>query len=206
VSELGELLPKESVEKLNLPEDLVTYLTKSSRMEEYLYKDALQDIEDIYIYYSSFYIFDESHFSTLAVSALSRAYTLEKFYFYAKKIMDTSLEVESKGSSRENLVICVEQEKFEKLIDKLKSHYITLVDAMYEQQEVDLSKVHRTFGKIHLALEIEYDEYLEGLLDAGEKVLSSYIEYTQKEESHENDYDQSTADSQDNSLSTDQID
>ncbi len=206
MSELGELLPKESVEKLNLPEDLVTYLTKSSRMEEYLYKDALQDIEDIYIYYSSFYIFDESHFSTLAVSALSRAYTLEKFYFYAKKIMDTSLEVESKGSSRENLVICVEQEKFEKLIDKLKSHYITLVDAMYEQQEVDLSKVHRTFGKIHLALEIEYDEYLEGLLDAGEKVLSSYIEYTQKEESHENDYDQSTADSQDNSLSTDQID
>lgn len=172
-----ELMPKSEIKDLNLPTDLIKYLTSSRKLKDRLFRYALLDIEELYLYYSSVYDFSVSAFCDNAIKAISRANNFEKFYFYAKKIMDENLIfVEKLGfeKSTENL-IHIKEEKYLKIIDNAQRTLVDLVDKMYSKEIVDILAVHKMLGKIELALELNYDEYLAKLLGASNRVLNDYI-------------------------------
>jgi hypothetical protein len=173
-----EIMPKEEILKLNLPSDLVKYLVNSNRIKDKLFRYALLDIQELYLYYSCIYEFSNSAFSDHAISAISRANNSEKFYFYAKKIMDENLTfVEKQGLEESNLkLIHIHEEKFLKLLDETQKAFIDIVDKMFNKESVNLPFVYTLFGKVEMALQLNHDEYLERLFVSAKRVLNSYLE------------------------------
>ncbi|WP_117161724.1 hypothetical protein [Paraliobacillus sp. X-1268] len=171
MSKLGELMPVEAVSRLKLPEELISYFTKSSRIQNYLYRDALADVEEIFALYSSLYEIDNAQFSYLSIQALERATSLSSFYPYIKTIMESSLE----KSKRKEDFIFIKKDKFERLREGAIKELISLVDLMYVGKEVDIRKVDVLFGQALFSLNIDNDPYIEELLSSATKVMNDYM-------------------------------
>lgn len=175
-----KLLKKEEVSKLNLPEELIAYLTESHSYEEKLYEPILKDVEELFLYYSSFYEFSYAEFSKTALVALDRANSIDKFYFYLKKIIDKSIELNPKVD--ENTIFQISQAKMMEITEGIKRRYINIVDKMYEGQVVDLYEVGRCFAELELVLNIRHDDFSSDLLKYGKKVLESYLQELEEQE------------------------
>lgn len=172
MSKLGELMPIEEASRLKLPEELISYFTKSSRIQAYLYREALADVEEIFALYSSLYEFDNAQFSYLSIQALERATSLSSFYPYIKTIMESSLEIEGK---RKEAFVFIKKAKFERVREAIIKELISLIDLMYIGKEVDRRNVDVLFGHALFSLYIDNDPYIKKLLSAVTEVMHDYM-------------------------------
>ncbi|MTW88340.1 hypothetical protein F3157_22460 [Virgibacillus dakarensis] len=177
MSELEEfkdlrVLGKEELTKLNLPKELVSYLSESYHYKGKLYEPIIKEVEDLYTYYTLFYDFSPIEFSKSALVAVSRANNVEKFRFYIKKIMDERIELIPKDAA--DITLHMSQSRLDSIIEGIKKNYIDAVNEMYEEKEVDLYEVGRVFAQLEFVLELVHDEFLSDLLKYGIKVFESY--------------------------------
>lgn len=168
-----KLLKKEEISKYNLPDELVSYLSGSHHYKELLYEPLIKHIEDLYRYYNSFYEFSSVEFSTTALIALERANSIDKFYYYAKKILDETIELIPKADK--DITLRVSSSKLDSIIKSTELNFINIVDEMYDGNKVNLYEVGRNFAKVEFVLEVVYDDFLFKLLDNGKKVLQDYL-------------------------------
>lgn len=186
--DLYELMAKEEIEKLNLPSDLITFLTSSTRIKDKLYKKTLLDIEDLFLYYSSISTFSISDFCEHSITAISRANNIDSFYYYAKKILDENMtsSPKHKPESSDLQYINISRDKYLKIVSDAQKAFIEIVNSLYSKnKDLNLFEVYLTFGKLEFALEIESDAYLEKLLISGYSVLEDYLKFLKKEDKEE---------------------
>ena len=88
------------VQKSKLPKQLKDYFTLSTPSKEIVDAKTINDIEDLYIFYDSLYIFDTSEFSAYTITSLKRCKDLKSFYFYLKKVIDTNMELISRDTRK----------------------------------------------------------------------------------------------------------
>lgn len=82
---------KDFINGSKLPSQLKEYFTTSESIKGIINKKLLSEIEDLYIYYTSLYIFDTSEFSAYTITSLKKCKDLDSFYYYLKKVMVLSI-------------------------------------------------------------------------------------------------------------------
>lgn len=82
-----------------LPSQLKEYFTASENIKGVITEKVLSEIEDLYIYYTSLYIFDTSEFSAYTITSLKKCKGLDYFYFYLKKVIDSNMDLKTKDES-----------------------------------------------------------------------------------------------------------
>lgn len=181
-----KLLTKDELSKFNLPSELISILSKSSRYESLLFEPILKDVANLYIYLHTFYIFSDIEFSKHATVAIERANNVEKFYYYIKKIIEANVSLIHKDDSV--VTLSMEQSKLDLLVNETQSNFIKVVDSMYLEKDVDLFKTGKTFAQVELLLKLVHNQFLSELLDSGKNVLNTYLNnQKEKEESNNNE-------------------
>ncbi|CAM4168440.1 hypothetical protein BAMA_19310 [Bacillus manliponensis] len=163
---------------IKLPETLKEYLLTSNRMESLLSEEILLDIEEIYILYKSLYKFDESDFSLNVIKSIDRCRDRNGFYFYLKKVLDSELEIQSKGNVEQNNEgIVISEDLIDEQFKEITKDYIDSINQIYLGEKViDLKCVYKNLGKLEVLNTLLEDEYLKGLLSSGYKILENYEE------------------------------
>ncbi|MGH0424680.1 MULTISPECIES: hypothetical protein [Bacillus] len=166
------------VNSIKLPVTLKDYLLTSNRIEQLLSEEILLDIEEIYIFYNSLYVFDESEFSLNVIKSIERCRDRTGFYFYLKKVLDTELKKMSRGNVEENNGgIIISKNLFDEQFKVVTKGYIDSINQMYyEENKIDLKYIYKNLGKIEMLNNLLEDEYLKNLLSAGYKILEKYEE------------------------------
>ncbi|MED1286389.1 hypothetical protein [Bacillus mycoides] len=163
---------------IKLPVTLKDYLLASNRIEQLLSEEILLDIEEIYILYSSLYVFDESDFSLNVIKSIERCRDRTGFYFYLKKVLDTELKKMSRSNAEENNEgIIISKNLIDEQFKVVTKSYIDSINQMYNgETKIDLKYTYKNFGKIEMLNNLLEDEYLKNLLSAGYKILEKYEE------------------------------
>lgn len=167
-----KLLSKEELGKLKLPKEMISYLVSSSHYEKKLYEPIIKDIEDLYLRYKAIYNFSTVEFCVEAIEALDRANSVDKFYYYLKKIIEVQVEMEPKQD--ETKFIQIDRNWLEEYTETVKLRYIDIVDKMFNKQEVDLYEVGRSFAEVEFVLKLQHNDYLAKLLDSGKSIMERY--------------------------------
>lgn len=167
-----KLLSKEELEKLKLPKEMISYLVSSSHYEKKLYESILKDIEDLYLRYKAIYNFSTVEFCVEAIEALDRANSVDKFYYYLKKIIEVKIEMEPRQD--ETKYLQVDRSWLEEHTETVKLRYIDMVDKMFKKEEVDFYEVGRSFAEVEFALKLQHNDYLAKLLGSGKSIMDYY--------------------------------
>ncbi|WP_153009877.1 hypothetical protein [Sporosarcina koreensis] len=156
-----------------LPDQLKEYLKSSSRIKEIISIETILEIEDLYIFYDSLYIFDTSEFSAYTITSLQKCKDLDAFYYYLKKVIDTNLELETKDNKRKDQVSNKKSIPF-KFENSIKE-FCLLVDKVYKNdKDIDLNATYKSLGKMELIYDLFKNPYHKKILDSGKNVLEKY--------------------------------
>ncbi|HDR8227371.1 TPA: hypothetical protein QC103_005973, partial [Bacillus cereus] len=161
--------------EIDIPEVLREYLLKSNKMTELLNEERLLEIEDIYVFYKSLYRFDESEFSVNVIKAIERCKDTAGFYFYLKKVLDTGLQIYSKGSKDEerNGMLEVPQKCINEQFKSITQEYIASINQIYKNEKcINLKKLYINIGRLEVLSDILDDQNLKDLLSSGNKLLN----------------------------------
>lgn len=77
------------IQEKNIPGQLKKYFITSIRGKSFIDEGMLAEIEELYIYYSSLYYFDETEFSSYIITTLERGSEHTAYYYYLKKFWTT---------------------------------------------------------------------------------------------------------------------
>lgn len=160
-----------------LPSQLKEYFTTSESIKDIITKKVLSEIEELYIYYTSVYIFDTSEFSAYTITSLKKCKDLNYFYFYLKKVIDTNIELKSKDktfkSSSEYFFL--KDENINIFFKEAVVEFCDLIDKIYKKNEdLNLKKTYISLGKLELINKlISYPEY-QNILSSGKIVLEQH--------------------------------
>ncbi|UOR10647.1 hypothetical protein [Halobacillus amylolyticus] len=163
------------ISDLELPNELKDFLISSKSIREYINKPLLKDVEDLYIFYKSFYVFDKSEFGAQSIAAIKRCKDQSTFYYYLKKILDSDLEFQSKNSlNKEELnYIKLERGLLNDIIKDSTSIFIHIVNKIYNKEEnIDMIQTYKAVGKLELINQIIEDPYYKDLLESGKIVIN----------------------------------
>lgn len=160
-----------------LPSQLKEYFTTSESIKDIISKKVLSEIEDLYIYYTSVYIFDTSEFSAYTITSLKKCKDLNYFYFYLKKVIDTNVDLKTKDQSfkKSKDYLFLKDEDINILFKEAVVEFCDLVDKIYKKNEnLNLKKTYISLGKLELINRlIPYPEY-QNILNSGKRVLEQY--------------------------------
>ncbi|WP_257150008.1 hypothetical protein [Bacillus cereus] len=169
----------DTLRKIEIPEMLREYLLKSNKMVDSLSAEMLLEIEDIYIFYKSLYNFDETEFSVNVIKSIERCKETAGFYFYLKKVLDSGLQISSKGNKDEERdgVLKISQDYVNEQFKCITREYIELINQIYKnEQHINLKSVYKNIGRLEVLGDILEDRYLKDLLSSGNELLKNYEE------------------------------
>lgn len=81
------------VNKSKLYSQLKEYFISSTSIKGIVDVGTIKNIEELYVFYTSLYIFDTTKFSAYTITSLKRSKDLKPFYFNLKKVIDTNMEI-----------------------------------------------------------------------------------------------------------------
>ncbi|UDW08395.1 hypothetical protein FHP23_010560 [Bacillus cereus] len=167
----------DTLRKIEIPEVLKEYLLKSNKMERVLSEEMLLEIEDIYVFYKSLYKFDESEFSVNVIKSIERCKETTGFYFYLKKVLESGLQVDSKGTEERNRMLDISQDYIDGKLKYTIKEYVELINQIYKNEKyVNLKSLYKNMGRLEVLGEILEDRYVKELLTSGYKLLKNYEE------------------------------
>lgn len=169
----------DTLRKIEIPEMLREYLLKSNKMVDSLSAEMLLEIEDIYVFYKSLYNFDETEFSVNVIKSIERCKETAGFYFYLKKVLDSGLQISSKGNKEEERdgVLKISQDYVNEQFKCITREYIELINQIYKnEQHINLKSVYKNVGRLEVLGDILEDRYLKDLLSSGNELLKNYEE------------------------------
>lgn len=167
----------DNLRKIEIPEMLREYLLKSNKMVDYLSTEMLLEIEDIYVFYKSLYNFDETEFSVNVIKSIERCKETAGFYFYLKKVLDSGLQISSKGNKDEERdgTLKISQDYVNEQFKCITREYIELINQIYKnEQHINLKSVYKNIGRLEVLGDILEDRYLKDLLSSGNELLKNY--------------------------------
>ncbi|WP_260857037.1 hypothetical protein [Bacillus thuringiensis] len=167
----------DTLRKIEIPEMLREYLLKSNKMVDSLSAEMLLDIEDIYVFYKSLYKFDETEFSVNVIKSIERCKETAGFYFYLKKVLDSGLQISSKGNENEerDRILEISQDYVNEQFKCITREYIESINQIYKNEKhINLKTVYKNIGRLEVLGDILEDRYLKDLLSSGNELLKNY--------------------------------
>ncbi|MGF9958673.1 hypothetical protein [Bacillus mycoides] len=167
----------DTLRKIEIPEMLREYLLKSNKMVDSLSAEMLLEIEDIYVFYKSLYKFDETEFSVNVIKSIERCKETAGFYFYLKKVLDSGLQISSKGNENEerDRVLEISQDYVNEQFKCITREYIESINQIYKNEKhINLKNVYKNIGRLEVLGDILEDRYLKDLLSSGNELLKNY--------------------------------
>lgn len=164
------------IQEKNIPEQLKQYFITSIRGKNYIDKAMLDEIEELYIYYTALYYFDETEFSSYIITTLERGSEHSAYYYYLKKILDNNLELQSKDNSKTFLKInnINLDELFKEITIAFNKHLKDVYNNDFEK--IDLLTTFILLGKLELISNLTEDQSYRYVYEAGRAGLETKIE------------------------------
>lgn len=167
----------DTLREIEIPEMLREYLLKSNKMVGALSAEMLLEIEDIYVFYKSLYKFDETEFSVNVIKSIERCKETAGFYFYLKKVLDSGLQISSKGNGNEerDRILEISQDYVNEQFKCITREYIESINQIYKNEKhINLKNVYKNIGRLEVLGDILEDRYLKDLLSSGNELLKNY--------------------------------
>ena len=164
------------IQEKNIPGQLKQYFITSIRGKSYIYEAMLDEIEELYIYYTALYYFDETEFSSYIITTLERGSEHSAYYYYLKKILDNNLELQSKDNSKTFLKInnINLDELFKEITIAFNKHLKDVYNNDFEK--IDLLTTFILLGKLELISNLTEDQSYRYVYEAGRAGLETKIE------------------------------
>lgn len=163
-----------TIEDFRLPAQLVTYFQESKRISDYLNENVLNDIEELYTMYKSLYFFDETEFSKYVIKCVERCKDIDGFYYYLKKVIDSNVELTSKGRMK-NGILSLEEDYVNKLFKEISSRFLKdLEDLNNGWGIINMKSTYLLLGKLELICELFEDEFFSDVLLVGRSIIEKY--------------------------------
>lgn len=171
------------VKKVQIPNQLKSYFIESESILEYLTDDKLFILEDLYIYFDSIYEFDTSEFCVAAVAVIRRPHELDSFYYYLKKVIEKKVDLQTKDKNRltDKSYIHIEKILLDQMFKESADIFIDNIDKLIKKEDVALSSLYKSIGKLELITDITSDHYFEKLKNSGEMLIEEYLKTLVKE-------------------------
>ncbi|MEB4818368.1 hypothetical protein [Bacillus thuringiensis] len=150
---------------------------KSNKMADTLNIEMLLEIEDIYVFYKSLYKFNETEFSVNVIKSIERCKDTAGFYFYLKKVLDSGLQIASKGNENEERdgMLEISQDYVNEQFKCITREYIESINQIYNNEKhINLKNLYKNIGRLELLGNILEDSYLKDLLSSGNELLKNY--------------------------------
>lgn len=160
--------------KLRLPQQLKEFIVASKSIKTSLNEDILYDIEDLYIFYKSFYMFNDADFGTKTVLALKKCKDKNTFYYYLKKVLESELDYELLREEDRDVYrnIKINEIHFYRVVQEVTIRLIDLIDQIYNKEiEIDLVSTYKSIGKLELITKLTDEDYYKDLLKSALKVI-----------------------------------
>ena len=164
------------IQEKNIPGQLKQYFITSIRGKSYIDEAMLDEIEELYIYYTALYYFDETEFSSYIITTLERGSEHSAYYYYLKKILDNNLELQSKDNSKTFLKInnINLDELFKEITIAFNKHLKDVYNNDFEK--IDLLTTFILLGKLELISNLTEDQSYRYVYEAGRAGLVAKIE------------------------------
>lgn len=164
------------IQEKNIPGQLKQYFITSIRGKSYIDEAMLDEIEELYIYYTALYYFDETEFSSYIITTLERGSEHSAYYYYLKKILDNNLELQSKDNSKTFLKInnINLDELFKEITIAFNKHLKDVYNNDFEK--IDLLTTFILLGKLELISNLTEDQSYRYVYEAGRAGLETKIE------------------------------
>lgn len=163
------------IQEKNIPAQLKQYFITSMRGKSYIDEAMLDEIEELYIYYTALYYFDETEFSSYIITTLERGSEHSAYYYYLKKILDNNLELQSKDNKKSflNLSNIDLDNLFKEITIDFNKHLKDVYDNNFEQ--IDILTTLILLGKLELISNITEDQSYRYVYEAGKAGLETKI-------------------------------
>lgn len=168
---------KDFINGSKLPSQLKEYFTTSESIKGIINKKLLSEIEDLYIYYTSLYIFDTSEFSAYTITSLKKCKDLDSFYYYLKKVIDTNLDLKSKDKSFNSSsdYLFLKNEVVDILFKDAVVEFCDFIDYIYKKNEnLNLKKTYISLGKLELINKLITNPHYKKIENSGKVVLEQH--------------------------------
>lgn len=164
------------IQEKNIPGQLKQYFITSIRGKSYIDEAMLDEIEELYIYYTALYYFDETEFSSYIITTLKRGSEHSAYYYYLKKILDNNLELQSKDNSKTFLKInnINLDELFKEITIAFNKHLKDVYNNDFEK--IDLLTTFILLGKLELISNLTENQSYRYVYEAGRAGLETKIE------------------------------
>ncbi|WP_017753717.1 hypothetical protein [Calidifontibacillus oryziterrae] len=163
----------EKIDEYRLPIQLATYFQDSKKVSEFLNEKVLEDIEELYTMYKSLYLFDETEFSKYAIKCVERCKDIDGFYYYFKKVIDSSIELNSKGNMKSNSGIDIDY--VDKIFKKVSNLFVKNLEEIKDGWGIlNIKNTYTLLGKLELICELVEDEFYLDVLTMGKVIIERY--------------------------------
>lgn len=148
------------IKEKNIPEQLKEYFQNSKRGKKFINEQMLESIEELYIYYSALYLFDETEFSAFTITTLERGSEHSAYYYYLKKILDNQIVLLPKTSVESyingNIV------DIKRLFENINAEFYEKLQCFYEDRydEIDFPNLYVLLGQLKLISELAENQNL----------------------------------------------
>lgn len=163
------------INEKKIPEQLKEYFLNSKRGKNFINEQMLEAIEELYIYYSALYLFDETEFSAFTITTLERGSEHSAYYYYLKKILDNQMELLPKMNGKNyingNIV------DFKRLYKFINNEFNNQIQYFSEEQydEVEMHKIYVLWGQLNLISQLAKDDNIVELFETSSLKLENII-------------------------------
>lgn len=154
-----------------LPRQLKDYFMTNNRVNDVIEIELIKEIEELYVYYKSLYIFDSIEFSAYVITSLKDCTNSKLPFSHVKKTIDTNLDL--KSSHRFSL----KNQTVDKVFAEVFNDFCEIVDNFYKNNlnKINLVQTYKNLGKMELINDLVEDKEYQDLISMGKDIMNSYI-------------------------------
>lgn len=162
-----------TVQEMTIPNQLKEYLISSKTVRNIATKEILNDIEDLFILYSSHYFFDTTDFSLNTIQTLKRVPCPNPIYRYLQTVIENNMFLISKGD--EDNYTLLENTLIEEVLDSSITSFSNLIEENdHDQLNKELSEFYKGMGKLEVLNQITNDETCKSLYTIALSLVEKY--------------------------------
>ena len=163
------------VNSVKLPKQLKEYFTVSKDIKNFLTPKLINEIEEVYVYYSALYSFDSTEFSAHTVRTLKNCKTSDSIKLQLQEILDTSLELKSRdeNSFKKIKINITENPLIDKAFMDIALKFIKFSEQNYNKQEIEAKELYKFVGKLEIINDLVKDNFYRKLLHDTKFIIHS---------------------------------
>lgn len=162
------------VNDLRLPDQLKEYFSSSEAIAPFLTTEIINEIEELYVYYSSLYTFDSTEFSAFTIRTLKDSESSGSSLCPLQKILEENLNLNSrdKGFSKKNRSDIKDNPLISRKFKEIGMDFIEFTEKNYHKEKISAKEFYKYVGKLELINDLIRDVFYGKLLHDAQFIIS----------------------------------